>query len=78
MHHDGSFVASRGPATPAAVAIPLEYLLPQPAKVPGILSPERVAGRTVAVRNDLLPAATAVKCSLTSLLHLRRIKESSG
>ncbi len=53
----------------SAMAVPLQNPFPEAAKVPLILPPQRVAGGTVAIGDDLLPAAPAVKRPLSSLIH---------
>ena len=57
----------------AAVAIPLEHLLPQAAKILLVLALERVASGTHAQGEHFAPPAMAVQCSLhprSELLHL--------
>jgi len=75
MDHDRSLVASGGAAAPAGVAVPLQNPFPEAAKVPLILPPKRVAGGTVAIGDDLLPTAPAVKRSLSFLLHSGSLNE---
>ncbi len=69
MDHDRSLVPSGGAAAPAGVAIPLQNPFPETAEVALVLPPKRVAGGAVAIGDDLLPAAPAVKRPLSSLLH---------
>lgn len=69
VHRDRSLVTAGGAAAPADVAVPLENPFPQAAEVSRVLPPERVAGRAVAVRHDILAATSAVKRALNALLH---------
>jgi len=75
MNHDRSLVASGGAAAPAGVAVPLQNPFPEAAEVALVLPPQRVAGGAVAIGDDLLPAATAVKRPLSSLLHPGSLNE---
>ena len=76
VHRDRPLVAAGRSAAPAEIAVPLQNALPQAAEMSLVLPAERVAGRAVAVRHDLLAAAAAVQRALNALLHavLCRIK----
>jgi hypothetical protein len=66
---DGTLISTRCSTNPATVAIPLQDDLSQAAKILLVLLLEHVTGCTVAVRADLLPAATTIERPLDPRLH---------
>lgn len=60
VNDDGPLVAAGSIAHAAAVSVPFQNVLAQPAKVLFILSLERVADSTDPMRKDLCPSAGAM------------------
>jgi hypothetical protein len=72
VDHDRALSASGSSATPAAIAVSSEHLLPQTAEIFLILPLERVARGTHTQRENFPSSATTVECSLNTcpnLLH---------
>ncbi len=69
MDHDRSLIASGGAAAPAGMTVPLKNPLPEAAEVPLVLPSQRIAGRAMAIGDNLFSPAPAVQRSLSSLLH---------
>ncbi len=61
MYDDRPFAAAGSVVDPAAVAIPFEHLVPQPAEMLLVSPLQCVAGRTQALRQNLLVPATAMQ-----------------
>ena len=69
VNDDGPLVAAGSIAHAAAVPVPFQNVLAQPAKVFFILSLERVADSTDPMRKDLCPSAGAMHRVLFELRH---------
>ncbi len=73
MHDDASLPCPRRVTDSAAIAVPLQHRLPQTSEIFLILTAERIAGCTHAMREHRLPSAAAVHRELNGLslwLHL--------
>jgi hypothetical protein len=75
MNNDGAFASPRSSANTAAIAISLQDLLSQPAKIFVVLPFHGVAGCAKTERKDLLASASAMQRPLYS--GLRRVSLQS-
>ena len=66
MNHNRALSPAGRSASPAAIAVSLEHLLPQTAEVDLILPLERVTGGAHAQGENFPPPATAVECALNT------------
>jgi hypothetical protein len=69
MNNDGTFASPRSPANTAAIAISLQDLLSQPAKILVVLPFQGVAGCTKTERKYLLASASAMQRLALNTIH---------